>query len=146
MQKSVAVDLGHEVWHLRTFAMPHPRGFSYPVFQWHFTKEKGPRVGELRAWSLQGLFVFQERRDGSRSILTSVEEANIKVQAYGWGQPPYIEQVFAEMSGLHKNFPTEKLGNLVAVNRAFQDLQDRWMEHVSFTKKSRAELILDHED
>lgn len=115
-------------WFMSIRKMPHVSGFSYPVFEWSFGYKNGLRGGELRAWSLQGGLVFEDRRApiempkyGWR--FKSIEEALAKIDEYGWGEPPYIDEVFQAMIEAKSRFPVECLE---LAERIFQNLKEEW--------------------
>ena len=103
--------------------MPHQSGLSYPVFEWSFGRKDGIRGGELLAWPLQGLLVFQDRRGGLEWKYESVEEALEKVDEYGWGEPPYIDEVFQDTIDTKGQFPIE---STEAAEAIFEELRQKW--------------------
>jgi len=92
-------------WHITVAKMPHKDGFSYPVFTWSYGAKDGLRGGELRAWPLQGILVFDPYRGEGPFKYEILEKAMAKIDEYGWGKPPHIDEVFAELQNIQKNFP-----------------------------------------
>ena len=131
--KWVNPDLG---WFMSIHEMPHVKGFSYPVFEWSFGSKDGLRGGELRAWSLQNMLVFEDRREPVEMPkggwkFKSVKEALAKIDEYGWGEPPYIDEVFTAMTETNNQFPVECLE---IAERIFQNLKKAWAAVIAKNK------------
>jgi hypothetical protein len=111
-------------WHMTVRNMPHKEGFSYPVFQWSYGFKKGLRGGELRVWPLQEILVFEARRGEGPFIFHTIEEAMVKVNEYGWGEPPHLQEVFLDAQKLKANPPK----NIKELKNFFAELKRKWEE------------------
>jgi len=120
-------------WIMSVRDMPHQAGFSYPVFEWSFGNKDGIRGGELRAWPLQGILVFEDRRaptempEGGWRFQT-VGEAIEKINEYGWGNPPHLDEVFKQALETKAKFPlkSSKENSVEEAKRIFKELQQKW--------------------
>ena len=81
-------------WFMRVVELEHVSGIFYPLFEWGFGQENGMRGGELLVSPIHGKLIFQDRREAKPQIFESVEAALSKVDKYGWGEPPHIDEVF----------------------------------------------------
>ena len=110
-------------WAVKIVEMPHVSGISYPVFEWSFVREDGLRGGELRAWPLQGILVFQDRRGSMDFPFETVEGALGKIDEYGWGEPPHIDEVFQDIRETKKKFLAKSLEE---AKQIFEELRQKW--------------------
>ena len=120
-------------WHMSVQEMPHKGGFSYPVFVWSYGFKKGIRGGELRAWSLQGIFIFTDRREpiempegGWR--FETIDDVLAKLDEYGWGKPPHIDEVFKQTIETNAKFPlpSDTEDPAGEAERIFENITQEW--------------------
>lgn len=120
-------------WIMSVQEMPHRAGFSYPVFEWSFGFEGGIRGGELRAWPLQGILVFEDRRAPIEMpeggwVFRTIDEAITKINKYGWGKPPHLDKVFEQTLATKAKFPLKrsKKDPIKEAKQVFKKLQQEW--------------------
>jgi len=114
---------GEPGWVMRVREMPHQKGISYPVFEWAFC-HKGICGGTLRAWSLQATLVFEDTRESSGDWkFTSVEEALRKIDEYGWGELPLIDEIFQDLLDIKGEFPVDSLDR---AKKIFDEFRGKW--------------------
>ncbi len=110
-------------WHMSIREVPHDSGISYPVFEWSYGFKEGFRGGELRAWPIRGELVFRERREQDDSKFHTVEKALVKINEYGWGKPPHLDEVFQIMLATKAQLPAKGLEN---AKKIFNELRQKW--------------------
>ena len=113
-------------WTMAVKERPHRDGFSYPVFEWSFGSESEFSGGELRAWPLQGTLIFQDRRESEPWRFQSVEEALAKVDEYGWGEPPNVDEVFQDALSTHNRLQEEGVQGSEEAEKIFKELKEKW--------------------
>jgi len=130
MQKSTKVEKERQglTWHLSLKDMPHKGGFSYPVFEWSYGYKDGFRGGELRAWPPQGILVFETRRGEGPFRFDNIDEAQAKVDEFGWGVPPHLDKVFQDIQATKSKFPVKGLDETVKI---FGQLKEKWEALIS---------------
>lgn len=114
-------------WRMAVREMSHVSGVRYPVFEWSFGGEDGLRGGELRVWPLQGMLIFQDRRQSTDWKFQSIEKALAKINEYGWGEPPHIDEIFQDAITAHQKLQVEGVGSREEVEQIFQTLRAKWM-------------------
>jgi len=125
LEKRVDESLG---WIMSIREMSHTSGVPYPVFEWSFGQGDGFRGGELRAWPILGTLVFRDRRESEDWPFESVEKALAKVDEYGWGEPPHIDEVFQALLEARNQLPAK---NKEDAERIFNELRQRWQGFLS---------------
>ena len=113
-------------WFMSVQEMPRTKGAPYPVFEWSFGAEHGIRGGELRAWPLQGILVFETRRGEGPWNFSSVQEALVKIDEYGWGKPSHIDEVFEDVTKTRAKLRVEGVKNDEEAKKIFEDLRTKW--------------------
>ena len=117
---------GKRGWIMSVLEMPTTQGPSYPVFEWSYGSKDGIRGGELHAW-IHGILVFEDRRpidmpEGGWKF-KSVEEALSKINEYGWGRPPHIDEVFQDVIEAKKKLAASTKEE---TEKIFQELREKW--------------------
>lgn len=116
LRKRVSEELD---WSMNIYEMPHTGDTSYPVFEWIFGKEV---IGsKLRAWPFQGIFVLDVRREQDR--FCSVEKLLIRLNSYGWGEPPHIDEVFKDIMETKEMLPIKDIEGFREVS---DKLRQKW--------------------
>lgn len=112
-------------WHMSVMVMQDEDGFSCPIFTWSFESvEDGLSAGWLQAWPLGPPFLFIDAaRESSLGEFSEVENALSKIDQYGWGEPPHIDEVFKDMMDVAEKFPIE---GPEAARAIFEELQAKW--------------------
>lgn len=130
LKKRVDAELG---WIMQVHEISHQSGLSFPIFEWHFCSEL-VLAGIVQAW-FQGFFIFQDRRKSSELRFDTVEDLLAKIDTYGWGEPPCIDEIFLDITEVHQIFPVRTKEE---AQRILQDLQQRWESLINNYQASKA--------
>ena len=109
-------------WIMKLREARTPNGISLPAFQWAFCSSTGMCGGIVYSVPFQGL-VFRSFPEMHEWTFRSVEKLLEKLDEYGWGEPPYIDEVFQGALWTQLQFPVttpEVAQNL------FNKLQKEW--------------------
>jgi len=110
-------------WITRIREMPNKNGFSCPVFEWTVKEKKlGIYGATIRALPITGLLVFDIK--GTEFQFDSLDEALFTIEdECGWDKPPYIDEVFRDISEAKQKFPTNDLKKTMEI---FAELRQKW--------------------
>ena len=114
-------------WKMEARELPNQNGILYLVFEWRFCWNF-PGIGIslcrgiLQAW-FPGFFIFQHLKEPSEFRFETIDEALMKIDEYGWGEPPYIDEVFQDVKNAGRKPLTE---NPEAAKEIFQNLHQKW--------------------
>jgi hypothetical protein len=134
-------------WHVTVREMPTTQGFSYPIFEWSYGFKDGLRGGEVRAWPIDCALIFKDRRDiilnagelqghpvneDGHTMEFQPEQLEklifILEKGYGWGEPPNIKNVLAEMVSTSSKIPGCDKNDYA---KLFIDLKEKWEKFVN---------------
>ena len=120
-------------WIMQVRGMLHQSGLSFPVFEWRFRSEL-VWAGTVQAW-FQGFFIFRDRRESSELRFDKVEDLLVRIDTYGWGEPPYIDEIFLDITETRQMFPVRTVEE---AQRILQQLQQKWENLINDYQTSKA--------
>lgn len=113
-------------WFMSVREMQHTEGFSFPIFEWSFGQREGFRGGEVHCWSLQCTYTFEDRRERRRFVFDSIENLLAKIDEYGWGKPPFINEVSRDIAVAKGKFKIEGVEDFEELEEIFMELREKW--------------------
>jgi len=118
--KRVSADPG---WVIQVYTVSHGEYFVWPVFRWAFCSGEVCE-GEMLVLCFLGELMFCDmQRPSANWSFASVDPALEKIDIHGWGEPPYIDEVFQDTCDFYNKLPLETLEDL---RNALVFLQQKW--------------------
>lgn len=100
----------------------HPTGpLLHPVFEWSFFSGHAC-MGILQVW-IKGRFIFKDLQNSYEFHFNTVNKVLVKINVYGWGEPPCIDEVLQGAIDADQMFPTNTYSE---AQRILSDLSHKW--------------------